>query len=105
MKKPKGLFTYYQHAKVIDEFTDEEAGKLYKALLRYGLTQELPEFDSDRTLRVVFGILKSDIDENCERYRKVCENRQKAAMERERRKACAQGSDDPSEWHNCDNSD
>lgn len=95
MKKPKGFFTYYQHAKVIEEFSDDEAGKLYKALLRYGLTQELTDFGKNKALQVLFTILRADIDENAERYRIVCENRQKAAIERERRRSYEQETDFP----------
>ena len=103
MKKPKGFFTYYQHAQVIDEFSDSDAGKLYKALLRYGLTGELTDFSGDKAIQLVFRILKADVDENCRRYQTVCENRQKAALERERRRTGETGAEQEHNFHNCDN--
>ena len=105
MKKPKGFFTYFQHAEVIGEFSDDEAGKLFKALLRYSMTGESPDFDGDKTLRIVFRMLKADIDENFERYRTVCENRRRAAIEREQRRLPEQEADFLRERHNCDNCD
>lgn len=101
MKKPKGFFTYFQHAQVIEEFSDEEAGKVYKALLRYGMSGELPDFGENKMIRIAFKMFQADVDENFERYRTTCENRQKAAIERERRKAQAYEIDS----HNCDDCD
>ena len=86
MKKPKGFFTYFHHSALINHLTDAQAGRLYKALLLYGDEDVEPDFDDDRTCALAFIVLKGEIDLNFERYAEVCENRSKAAKEREAKK-------------------
>ena len=86
MKKPKGFFTYLHHENVINALSDEQAGRLYKALLRYGNTDEKADFSGDPALHVAFILLKSEIDFNFERYSQICENRSRAALIREEKK-------------------
>ena len=83
MKRPKGFFTYFHHAAVLDELTDAQAGQVYKALMNYGLTGEMPDFSSNEACRITFTLLKTEIDFNFERYREICEKRQEIAKERE----------------------
>ena len=86
MKKPKGFFTYFHHSALIDHLTDEQAGRLYKALLLYGDEEIEPDFSDDRTCALAFIVFKEEIDLNFEKYAEVCENRSKAAKEREAKK-------------------
>ncbi len=86
MKQPKGFFTYFHHAEVIDQLTDAQAGRVYKALMRYGLTGELPDFEDDGMCQVAFTMLRVEIDYNAEMYRKKCEKNQEIAREREKKK-------------------
>ena len=78
MKKPKGFFTYLHHSSVVDKLSDEQAGRLYKALLNYGDTGELSEFPDDQTLDIVYTVLRAEIDVNFERYNEVCLKRSEA---------------------------
>ena len=82
MKTPKGFFTYFHHEEVLDTLSDEQAGRLYKSLLRYGNTGELPDF-SDNALNVAFTLFRIEIDHNFERYQAICEARSTAAKKRE----------------------
>ena len=78
MKTPKGFFTYFHHEAVLATLSDEQAGRLYKALLRYGNTGELPEFSGDSALNVAFTLFRTEIDYNFERYGEISEARSKA---------------------------
>ena len=78
MKKPAGFFTYFHHNAMIEHLTDEQAGRLYKALLIYGDEGEETYFDDDRTCELAFIILKGEIDRNFERYAEICEKRSEA---------------------------
>lgn len=86
MKKPKGFFTYFHHSAMLNHLSDEQAGRVYKALLLYGDEGIETEFDDDQTCALAYVILKGEIDLNFERYAEICENRSKAAKEREEKK-------------------
>ena len=75
MKTPKGFFTYFHHAEPLEMLSDEQAGRLYKALMRYGNTGEEADFDGDCALNVMFSLFKKEIDYNFERYAEICEIR------------------------------
>lgn len=85
MSEPKGFFTYFHHAPILDALSDEQAGQLYKALLYYGSTGEEPYWD-DPALEIAFTAFRIEIDYNFERYREICAKRSDAAKEREARK-------------------
>ena len=86
MKKPKGFFTYFHHSAMINHLTDEQAGRLYKALLLYGDEEIETDFEDDHTCALAFIVLKGEVDLNFERYAQACESRSKAAIEREAKK-------------------
>lgn len=90
MKTPKGFFTYFHHAQVLDNLTDEQAGRVYKALLHYGDEGVLPDFCDDAVCRLAFTMIRIEVDRNFERYREVCEKRQAIAKKREERKRAEQ---------------
>ena len=75
MKTPKGFFTYFHHAEPLEMLSDEQAGRLYKALMRYGNTGEETDFEGDCALDVMFSLFKKEIDYNFERYAEICEIR------------------------------
>ena len=80
MKKPKGFFTYFHHSSVVEKLSDEQAGRLYKSLLKYGDTGELSDFADDQTLDIVYDVLKAEIDVNFERYNEISRKRSEAAQ-------------------------
>lgn len=88
MKTPKGFFTYFHHEDTLNVLSDEQAGKLYKALLHYGNTGELPDFDN-MGLTVAFTIFRTEIDYNFERYSEICEKRREAGKKGGRPKKSA----------------
>lgn len=86
MKKPKGFFTYFHHSAMVNHLTDEQAGRIYKALLKYGDEDIETDFEDDHTCALAFIVLKGEVDLNFERYAEACENRSKAAKESEAKK-------------------
>ena len=86
MKKPAGFFTYFYHSALINHLTDEQAGRLYKALLLYGDEDIESDLSDDQSCMLAFLIFKNDIDRNFERYAEACENKSKAAKLREAKK-------------------
>ena len=72
MKKPKGFFTYFHLSPVIDKLSDEQAGQLYKALMRYGDTGELTDFSGDLACDMAYTLMRGEIDVNFERYQETC---------------------------------
>lgn len=73
MKKPKGFFTYFHMSEMLEVLTDNQAGRLYKALLRYGDNGELTDFSDDQPLMMAFIMMRKEIDINVEKYNKTCE--------------------------------
>ena len=78
MKKPKGFFTYFHHSALLNHLTDEQAGRLYKALLLYGDEDEETDFSDDQSCALAFIILRGEIDLNFQKYAEVCEKRSEA---------------------------
>ncbi len=97
MKKPKGFFTYFHLSSVIDKLSDAQAGRLYKALMRYGDTGEIADFSDDIACDMAYTLMRGEIDVNFERYQEICENKSRAAKAREEKRRA--------EKHNCDNCD
>lgn len=101
MKTPKGFFTYFHHEEVLQELTDEDAGRLYKDLLHYGNTGELPDYHGYTVLDVAFTLFRIEIDHNVERYQKVCEARSQAGKKsaRVKKERAAKALSDDDEVH------
>lgn len=78
MKTPKGFFTYFHHEAVLRALTDRDAGRLYKDLLHYGNTGELPDYGDNTGLNVAFTLFRTEIDYNFDRYREICDARSEA---------------------------
>ena len=61
IKKPSFL-VYYDNEVVVSRLTDEEAGKLFKSLFRYGRDGVEPDFSENPALDMAFTIFKIAID-------------------------------------------
>ena len=80
MKKPKGFFTYFHHSAMIHHLSDEQAGRLYKALLLYGDEDIETDLSDDQACALAFIILRGEVDLNFERYAEICEKRREAGQ-------------------------
>ena len=77
---------------ILQDFTKEEAGEIFMALLAYANRGE--EFKTDdRSMRTLFRTLQSNIDRNNERYEEKCERNRQIAMEREKKRKEAREKD------------
>ena len=62
---------YDEFGDLLPLLDDEQAGKLFRALFDYREGRE-PEF-SDKTLSVVFGIIRKRLDDDAKKYAAICE--------------------------------
>lgn len=77
---------------MLQDFTKEEAGEIFMALLAYANRGE--EFKTDdRSMRTLFRTLQANIDRNNERYEEKCERNRQIAMEREKKRKEAREKD------------
>lgn len=81
---------HYELESVFDGFSDEQAGRLIKAVFDYEKRKELPEF-GDPLLQMMFDtVIKQKSDENAKAYALRCEQQRKNVQKRwERRKKSA----------------
>lgn len=70
---------------MLQDFTTEEAGQIFMALLAYANRGE--EFKTDdRSMRTLFRTIQANIDRNNERYEEKCERNRQIALEREKKR-------------------
>ena len=70
---------YFDIRETVDELTDAEAAKLFRAILNYADLGEVPDFSGDdRVLRIAWANVKHGIDHDQERYDAICEKRREA---------------------------
>ena len=73
----KDSFILYTEQKaVIDKLTDEQAGKIIKAIYEYVETDKMPKLDS--MLDIIIIPFKQNLDRNREKYNKISEIRARA---------------------------
>lgn len=77
---------------MLQDFTKEEAGEIFMALLAYANRGE--EFKTDdRSMRTLFRTLQANIDRNNEKYEEKCERNRQIAKEREKKRKEAREKD------------
>ena len=70
-KDQKGFVVYGDIQAVVDELNDEQAGKLFRAMLTYFATGKAPKFDG--VLKYVWIPIKQQMDRDKEKYDAKCE--------------------------------
>ena len=73
MAAAKSFLVYLDYAKAVEWLSDEDAGKIFKALLAYADNREEPQLDGG--LRAVFAMMQNQIDRDREKYEETCEKR------------------------------
>ena len=68
------LYTKLNH--VLQEMSNEEKGILFQAIMDYQITGEVP--DLPREIKLIFLTVKSDMDDNEQKYAEVVEKRREA---------------------------
>ena len=68
MASKKGVVMYYDILEQLEDFTDEQFGKITRAIINYDKTGEIPAFK----------ILKPTLDRNKQEYEAICAKRREA---------------------------
>lgn len=76
--KNKATLLLHSFDELISCLTDEEAGRLLKAILDYDIRGETADFD-DRALQFLYIQIKKSLDTHKAHYEKVCDARKKSA--------------------------
>lgn len=69
------IYTSYKEKYAV--LSDEQFGKLFRAILEYQASGEVPQIN-DGMVSLAFGTIRYDIDRNNENYERVCEKRRLA---------------------------
>jgi hypothetical protein len=69
---------FQEQEEVIKKLSDEQAGKLYKAIFVYNRTGEAPELDF--MLELIFTPIKQQLDRSTEKWEKTCQKRSEAGI-------------------------
>jgi len=76
VSEKKSFVLYADSLDVVEMLTDEQAGILFKAIMRYKSGLDLP--DMDGMTKVAFVAIKTYLDRDAERYEQICEKRREA---------------------------
>ena len=83
-KKP-GVMLYFELYPLLREMTVEDVHALIMAIFEYAQNGVVPELPN-AALRYVWALVKINIDRDNERYYRVVESRQRAAVQSHRKK-------------------
>ena len=90
----KAFLVFNDFMELVEDLTDEEAGKLFKVMGAYAVSQKAPAFEKDeRLLKVMFKNFKAFEDENRAKWEKAQAQRSeagKASAEARKRKKAAE---------------
>ena len=75
-----GVMIYFSFHYALKRLSNEEKGVLFDAILDYGETGTLPEFDG--VLGVCWDFIQPMLDKDAEAYRKKCERAKKSVETR-----------------------
>lgn len=80
-KRPPGMLIYEEFVKILVDAPDDQAGRIFKALGRYFLTDEVEPLD-DPLEQSLFNVIFEKLIENEANYNKMCESQSKKADKR-----------------------
>ena len=85
MARP-GIMLYFDILEPIRVLPDADKGRLLVAMLEYGQSGTLPQFDGDLGLTLAWGFVKPKLDKDSDEYNKTVLKRQYATFCRDRKK-------------------
>ena len=85
MARP-GIMLYFDILEPIRALPDADKGRLLVAMLEYGQSGTVPQFDGELGLTLAWGFVKPKIDKDSEEYNKTVLKRQYATFCRDRKK-------------------
>ena len=80
MKEKPGVMIYFEIASVLKLLSDEDAGKLFRAILEYGQTRTMPQLPE--SLQIVWPLIQLRLDNDHKHYHDVCSEKGYAAYVR-----------------------
>ena len=72
MSEKKSLLLYYDYQQHFNFLTDEQTGKIIKAMLAYEINGVFPEFD-EPIMQMTFSFIKSNLDRDMQKFLEKCE--------------------------------
>lgn len=78
----KSIIIYADCIAILEELTNEQAGRLFKAILSYVNEEPVTETDGDPAVKMAFKVLKNQIDRDTEKYVEKCEKNRAIAQKR-----------------------
>lgn len=94
---------HYELESVFDGFTDEQAGKLIKAMFDYEKRREVQAFD-DPLLEMMFNnVIRPKLDENLKRYEETCKRMRQNVQTRWSRYKEKKNTNDTSRYNSIQN--
>ena len=89
MAKKKSFILYADYIKHIGKLTDEEAGRLFKAIFEYVNEGRLPDLDGMAAM--AFSFISNQLDSDLRKYETVCQKRAESAKRRWQKNDDAEG--------------
>lgn len=74
LAEKKSFVMYHDNRKQFEMLTDEQAGKIIKALMAYSENGTIPDFE-DQTLQIMFSFMQAQIQRDAEKYEETCQKR------------------------------
>ena len=66
---------YHKYRDTLEDLTDEQVGKLFRAIFDYEIDKKEPNFNGE--LKIAFRFIKKDLDLNNDKYESICERNRK----------------------------
>ena len=78
-EKKNSFIIYSDTGDIVEQLSDQEAGRLFKAVFQYVRSEHktLPDFGDNRALEFTFIPIKNYLDRDKEKYEKKCEDNKK----------------------------
>ena len=80
MAEKRSMIVYYEILEQLEDFTDEQVGKMFRAMVEYDKNGVEPNFSGE--MKVAFKFIKLSIDKNKEEYTKKCDKNRENVMKR-----------------------
>lgn len=85
-ERKKSFIIYHDSGAIVDMLTDEEAGKLFKALFRFSIDNDSEPLEMDQLTEMAFVSIRNYMIRDAKKYEERCEKNRQIALEREARK-------------------
>ena len=66
---------YHNYRDTLEDLTDEQVGKLFRAIFDYEIDKKEPNFNGE--LKIAFRFIKKDLDLNNDKHESICERNRK----------------------------